>query len=137
MAKPNASPAVDGMQAATLNLATMAPREPADDEVLLQCWARHVLGESGSHLQDLHDRTVPDGDMANSRGSRTLTNSKRQALEAELRRVKEWCVTALPGLPIASAEYKAASALLDGAHAAEEQLGLREPHVGSLRSSNS
>lgn len=32
--------------------------------------------------------------MANSRGSRTLNNSKRQALEAELRRVKVWCVSA-------------------------------------------
>jgi hypothetical protein len=71
--------------------------------------------------------------MTHSHGSRILTNSKRQALEAELRRVKEWCVAALPGLPIASAEYKAASALLDGVHAAEEQLGLREPLVGPVR----
>jgi hypothetical protein len=75
--------------------------------------------------------------MANSRGSRVLTPDKRQKLEAELRRVKAWCVAALPGLPIASAEYKATSALLDGVHAAEARLGLREPHVGSLRPSNS
>jgi hypothetical protein len=34
--------------------------------------------------------------------SYSLTNSKRQALEAELRRVKAWCVGALPGLPIKS-----------------------------------
>jgi hypothetical protein len=46
--------------------------------------------------------------------------------------VKAWCVSALPGLPIASAEYKAASALLDGVHAAEERLGLRETRVGEL-----
>jgi hypothetical protein len=71
--------------------------------------------------------------MTSSRGSRVLTNCKRQALEAELRRVKAWCVAALPGLPIASAEYKAGSALLDGVHAAEERLGLREPHVGLVK----
>ena len=64
-----------------------------------------------------------------------MTNSKRQALEAELRRVKAWCVSALAGLPIKSDEYRATSALLDGVHAAEERLGLREPYVGPVRSS--
>lgn len=68
------------------------------------------------------------------RGPRVLTNSKRQALKAELRRVKAWCVGALAVLPISSDEYKATSALLDGVHAAMERLGLREPQVGPVRS---
>jgi hypothetical protein len=61
-----------------------------------------------------------------------MTNSKRQALEAELRRVEAWCVTALACLPIRSDEYRATSALLDGVHAAEERLRLREPYVGPV-----
>jgi hypothetical protein len=43
-----------------------------------------------------------------------MTNSKRRALEAELRHVKGWCVIALAGVPIKSVEYRATSALLDG-----------------------
>jgi hypothetical protein len=66
--------------------------------------------------------------VSHSRGSRVLTGTKRQALEAELRRVKSWCVTALADLPIKSDEYKATSALLDGVHVAEERLRLRELH---------
>lgn len=42
----------------------------------------------------------------------------------------------LAGLPVASAEYKAASALLDGVHASEERQELREPHVGPVRSTD-
>jgi hypothetical protein len=61
-----------------------------------------------------------------------LTESKRQAIEAELRRVKEWCVAALPSLPIPSDEYKAVSVLLDGVHTAEERLGLRQARVGPV-----
>jgi hypothetical protein len=86
------------------------------------------MGESGIGATDLLD-----GAMPHSRGSRALTNTKRQALEDELRRVKAWCVAALPGLPINSDEYKAVSALLDGVHATEERLELREPHVRSVR----
>lgn len=73
-----------------------------------------------------------ESDIPHSRCSRVLTPDKRQALEAELLRVKAWCIRALPGLPIASAEYNAVSVLLDGVHAAEERLGLRKPHVGAL-----
>jgi hypothetical protein len=56
------------------------------------------------------------------------------ALEGELRRVRAYCIDALSGLPILSAEYKAVSVLLDGVHAAEERLGLRRPYVGPVRS---
>jgi hypothetical protein len=59
-----------------------------------------------------------------------VTDQKRQALEAMLRRVKAHCVGALAGLPIASAECQAGSGPLDVVHAAEERLGLREAHVG-------
>jgi hypothetical protein len=49
-----------------------------------------------------------------TRLSLALTATKRRALEAELRHVKGWCVTALAGVPIKSVEYRATSALLDG-----------------------
>lgn len=61
-----------------------------------------------------------------------MTPAKREAIEAELRRVKAWCITQPPGLPIGGDEYKAVSALLDGVHASEERLGLRLPHVGPV-----